>query len=101
MTVCNEFVKVEHFASSSRRSRGCLQDLIRPSQFAHLALKLGDTLLLCSRHTWAFAAIDFGLFDPVAQRLRANPELTCHSLDRADALSSWTMRTARWRISTG
>jgi hypothetical protein len=57
------------------------------SQFTHLALKLGDPLLLCGGHAWRLAAVDIGLLDPVAQRLGSNPELASNSGDRSYALA--------------
>jgi hypothetical protein len=41
--------------------------LIGSPQLTHLAFKLGDALLLRTRYAWPFAAVDLGLFDPIAQ----------------------------------
>jgi hypothetical protein len=41
--------------------------LIGSPQFAYLAFKLGDALLLRGRDAWPLAAVDLGVLDPSAQ----------------------------------
>src|SRR5262245_19586724 len=46
-----------------------LQDLVRPPQFADLALQLGDTLLVVARGAGPLPGIDLRFMHPVAESL--------------------------------
>ncbi|NYI47777.1 hypothetical protein BJ993_004923 [Nocardioides aromaticivorans] len=58
-------------AAKSRR----LQNVVGSPQLLDLALQLGDPPCLGRRGAPAFAGVDLGLGDPVAQRLRVDPQL--------------------------
>jgi hypothetical protein len=64
-------------------SRGCLEDLVGAAQLAHLGAELAQLSGLLAAHPRAFAVIDFGLADPLAQCLRAaDAQLRGYGADR-------------------
>ena len=87
-------------------SRGRLQDLVGAAQLPDLALQLGDPLALVGGHARPRPAVDLGLADPLAQRLRGHPELlsdrqiAAHCEPYSSCCSN-TIRTARSRTSAG
>src|SRR5215472_7816961 len=69
-------------------SRRALQDLVGTPQLPVLPLELGDAPTLLGRHARSLAAVDLRLLDPVAQRLRPDPQLAGHPGDHAEALAT-------------
>ena len=67
-------------------SVGQHQDLVGLAQFAHLALKLLDALLLGRRRSGANAAVALALAHPLAQRLARAADLGRDRLDRRKRL---------------
>jgi hypothetical protein len=79
---------------------------LAPPQLAVLTLQFGDAALLFGGHTWPLAVVDVSLLAPGTQGFGANPDLAGHPCDDShtlplSAITSWTMRTARSRISGG
>jgi hypothetical protein len=72
----------------SRRNRGGLEDVVRSAQLAVLPLELGDPLPIRGRGAQPAAAIDVGLLQPATQRLRPDAELTGHTGDHAETLTT-------------
>jgi hypothetical protein len=88
------------------RKRGRFaQDLIRPLQLSILVFQLLQPLAFIRGQAGAVAGIPFGLAHPTAQRLCRGSQLRGDRHDRrplCEAYSvpcSWTIRTARSRIS--
>src|SRR5262249_61497633 len=67
-------------------SRARFEDLVGPAELGVLPLERGDPPLLLRRHAGSAAAVDLGLADPLAKRLRADVELPGDPADMSLAL---------------
>jgi hypothetical protein len=78
-----------------------------PAMSAAVEVAAFDALCVGRRRPRAPARVDLGLADPLAQRLGPDAELLGHPRHHAEALAaaasidSSTIRTARWRSSSG
>jgi len=69
------------------KRRGRLEDLVGPTQLAHLAAQAAQLLtLLAAQQLLALAGVGFGLTHPFAQRLGRNAEIAGYVGDRAAGL---------------
>src|SRR5699024_3374410 len=65
------------------KSRGRLQNRVRPAQLAHFFLQLSEPLGVAGRGPGSVALVDLGLHDPVPQSLGIDPELLAHTAERS------------------